>query len=161
MPRQPVHQVQPQVGETRGPDESDSRSGLDGGVAALQKPQFGLVKGLDPQAQAINPQVPVARQFVRVNIVGVGFQAELGIRGKSEMPAQIFHKFGKLGSCKQGGGAASQKEGIEAGEPAPVEPGLGVQGGEIDGNQGFISDGIEIAIGAFGFAEGDVNVKAG
>ena len=65
LPRQPVHQVQPQVGETRGPDQFDGRNGLGGGVAALQKAQFGLVKGLDPQAQAVNPQVPVERQLVR------------------------------------------------------------------------------------------------
>ncbi len=59
LPRQPVHQVQPQVGETRGPDQFNGRNGLGGGVAALQEPQFGLVEGLDPQAEAVNPQIPV------------------------------------------------------------------------------------------------------
>ena len=70
------------------------------------------------------------------------------------MPPQIFHKLGNVRLAQPRWGPAPQKEGIEYGKPVPVEPGLGVQGGEIGGNQGFISDGIKIAIGAFGLQKG-------
>ena len=65
LPRQTIDQVQPQVGETRRPDQFDGRGGLRGSVAALKEAQFGLVKGLDPQAEAVDPQVPLERQLVR------------------------------------------------------------------------------------------------
>ncbi len=141
---------------------SIAAGGLGGGVAALQEAQFGLVKGLDPQAQAVNAQVPVERQLVGGNIVGVGFQGDLTVRGKSRNAAADFSSSSAMCAvAQQRRGPAPQKEGIKDGKPAPVEPGFGVQGGEIGGNQGLISDGIKIAVGAFGFAEGDVNVETG
>ena len=161
LPRQPIHQVQPQVGETRRPDQRQGRLGLPGRVAALQKPQFRLIEGLDPQAQAVNAQVAEERQLVRGNVVGVGFEGDFTVRGKREMPSQTGQqKFGKL-RPRQERRCRPQKEGVEGGKLVPVEPGFGVQGGEIGGNQGIIGDGIKIAVGALGFAEGDVNVEAG
>ena len=58
LPRQTIHQIQPQVGETRRPDQIDGRLRLPGRMPPTQKPQFRLVKGLHPQAQAVNAQVP-------------------------------------------------------------------------------------------------------
>ena len=40
LPRQPIHEIQPQVGETRRPDQRQGLLGLRGGVAALEKTQF-------------------------------------------------------------------------------------------------------------------------
>ena len=131
LPRQPVHQVQPQVGKTRRPDEIDGRLRLPGRMSPPQKPQFRLIEGLDPQAQAVNAQVPEERQLVRGEVVGVGFDGDFTVRGKREMPAQHLHQFGKLRFAEPRRRAAPRKEGVKGGKLVPVEPGFGVQGGEI------------------------------
>ena len=57
LPRQTIDEVQAQVGEAGGPDQGQGLHRLGRGVAALEKAQFGLVKGLDPEAQAVDAQV--------------------------------------------------------------------------------------------------------
>ena len=98
--------------------------GLGGGVAALKEAQFGLVKGLDPQAQAVNPQVPAERQLVGGDIVGVGFQGDFGVRGKSEMPPQIFHKLGKLRLAQPATACRPPERGNRRRETGPGRAGL-------------------------------------
>ena len=65
LPRQPVHQIQPQVLEARRPDQLQGLPGLPGRVPPLQEDQFRFVKGLHPQAQAIDAQVPPEAQLFR------------------------------------------------------------------------------------------------
>ena len=55
LPRQPIHQVQPQVGETRGPDQRQGLLGLRGGVAALEK-DLRRLEGLDPRLRRLMPR---------------------------------------------------------------------------------------------------------
>jgi len=75
------------------------------------------------------------------------------------MAAHSLDKGGNLCPGEQGGGAAAQVEGVKGGKLAAVKPGLLFQGLKKSGDLIGSSDGIEIAIRAFGPAEGDVDVK--
>ena len=57
LPRQAIDEVQAQVGEAGGPDQGQGPDRLGRGVAAFQEAQFGLVEGLDPEAEAVDAQV--------------------------------------------------------------------------------------------------------
>ena len=86
-----------------------------------------LIKGLDPQAQAVDAQVAPDRNLLGGKVVGIGLEGDLTVGGKREMPPQVFHKLSNLSLTEPRRRAAADKEGVKYGELVAVKPGFLVQ----------------------------------
>jgi len=67
----------------------------------------------------------------------------------------------EVGYCQQGRGAPADIYRVEGGESVAVSPRLPIQGVDEPRRAPRLGSGIEMAIGAFGLAEGDVDIEAG
>ena len=162
-PWQAQHQVQGDVPKPAGPGVFHSPDHILGRMGPAQKAQLFLVGGLEPHGQPVEPGGPHLFKKLPVYMGGVCLQGDFRCGGKGKL---LFHplKDGAQPVSPQKIGGAAAK--VDRGKLPALE--LSHPGGE-GGKQGMDvgvhhlrggGTGVEIAVGAFGLAEGHVEVEA-
>ena len=162
--RQTVDQVQADVVQPRLAAGGHGVLHLLPGVDPAQPPQGLVVRGLHPQGDAVEARPAQGPQSPPVpGAVGVGLQGDL--RPVPD-PALLLHGFqqgNKPLVAQIAGGAAAEIDGVH-----PVVLHLGGHLGDVPGQGRGIGvhlflamgQGVKIAIGALGLAEGNVQIQA-
>jgi hypothetical protein len=78
LTRKSKHNVKSQIAETKVPDASDRLHGSVGSVASSQVMEFLVIKGLDPETDAIYPQAAQMSHQILGHVVGIGLYGHLG-----------------------------------------------------------------------------------
>ena len=161
--RQTVDQVQADVVQPRLAAGGHGVLHLLPGVDPAQPPQGLVVRGLHPQGDAVEAPLPEGSCHFGGDGDGVGLQGDL--RPVPD-PALLLHGFqqgNKPLVAQIAGGAAAEIDGVH-----PVVLHLGGHLGDVPGQGRGIGvhlflamgQGVKIAIGALGLAEGNVQIQA-
>ena len=158
---QAQHHVEGQVIEPCPHGVPDGALHVGGGMPAAKEPQLVRIGGLHPQGKAAAAGGGKGPQsFVQI-VSGVGLQGDLRVP-QAEDPAGGLHQAGQPGAAQQGGGAAADIQGVRL----RADPGGPIRQGPLHrrriGVHGLVGGrvGIKIAVGAFGQAEGHMDIQA-
>ena len=163
LPRQAVNEVQTHVREFGPPAGGHGLLHLLPCVDAAQGPETGVVRGLDPQGDAVEARPPQRPEGLPVSgAVGVGLQCDLGVGIDVIVLLYGFQQLRQPLLPQIAGGAAAKVHRVHrmlrrlrghldqvalqcrrVGVHAILPPG----------------EGVEVAVGAFGPAEGDVQIQ--
>ena len=160
--REAVHEVDAEVGEAGAPGGNHRVPGLGGVVAAPQGRQVAVVERLDADAEPVEAAVQPGLEPCLVQVARVGLQGDLGVRVQREGVADSAHDGAYVVSGQVGRRAAAEEDRADRGAAGQVAPevNLALQRLRIAGHQrlnAFV--GVEVAVGALGLAEGDVDVE--
>ena len=162
LARQAVDQVQGQVADLPPADGLHRRLRLGEGVDPADGPQLPVVGGLNPQGDPVDPRPAQGadRPFVR-QTVRVGLQGDLRVLRHLVAVKHGFQYFLQPLHPQVGGGAAAKVHRVHRVGPAPGGQLLQLpdQGGHVPVHGSLRPrQGVEVAVDAFAFAEGDVDV---
>ena len=117
-------------------------------VGPAQGAQLAVVGGLDPQAQPVHPRPPQGAQRPPVpGAVRVGLHGDLRVTGQAVVSADGFQNLPQTPRPQAGGGAGLRQLEAEGGDVAVhlvLRP----------------RQGVEVAVDALAFAEGDVDIQS-
>ena len=160
--RQGIHEVGVHAGE-------DGERGFDGGagfvavVDAAEGVQFGVVETLDAERQAGDAGFGVALEAGLFESAGVGFEGDFGFGLQAHQGAHAAEQAVNGFGGKHAGGTAADEDGVH--QPSP-DMGqfvlqVGEQGVDVGGfvGIGLEAVGVEVAIGAFLNAPGNVDIE--
>ena len=160
--RQGIHEVGVHAGE-------DGERGFDGGagfiavVDAAEGVQFGVVETLDAERQAGDAGFGVALEAGLFESAGVGFEGDFDFGLQAHQGAYAGKQAADGFGGKHAGGAAADENSVHRPPPDVGQFVLqvGEQGVDVGGfvGVGLEAVGVEVAIGAFLNAPGDVDIE--
>ena len=158
-----VDEVQVDVVKSCLADSPEGRNGLVGVVATAQQVKQVVIQGLHPDTDTVyalgqqagglsgNHQVP-----------GVGLDGNFRVGAEGKVLADGLHNPVQKTVGKVGGRTTAEEDGVDGRVVQGPRPRgkLGQQGVQEGVHEGFYAlIGVEIAVGALGLAEGDMNVE--
>ena len=159
---QAVDQVKVDVGETGLARRGDRDLHVVCAVDTAQEVQLGLIEALHAHAQPVDSQRAQRCEACHVHRAGVGLAGDLGVGEDIERPAAGCHDLRQQIGRQHGRCAAAQKDGSDRWMPVDFARQLDFfdqRGGERLKQPVQPRVGVEIAVGTFALAEGDVDVK--
>ena len=159
---QPQHQVQGDVGKSRGPGVLHGPRRLPGGVGPAQQPQLLLIGRLQPHGQPVKPGLPHSLKEGPVHLGGVGLQGDLRPGGQGKAILHHPQQPGQPLRPQQAGGPPAKIYRGDLPPPQLLPP--GAHSPEDGGHIGVhplwrAGQGVKIAVGALPPAKRHVKVQ--
>src|SRR5579871_444813 len=165
--RQAEHQVEVEIVKPGGASRIQGAFGLPSSMEAVECDQQAIVKGLNADAQAVEPGFPHGGELGGVRGAGVGFAGDLRIGQYIETGADRSQQPRQLGRAQKSRRSSPEKEGRDHGRrPLKLPCGaLDVPAERLDGLPdngalGLLHIGIEVAVGTVLGAEGDMQIDS-